>query len=388
MNRISADAVYIHVPFCMRKCGYCDFYSLAGAGAVSMIPGYLRALTNEIKAAASLECQTERLPLRSVYFGGGTPNLIPAEQIGEILKLLQDLFGFAADCEITLEANPETVNAKIIRELADYGVNRLSLGLQAVQDHLLKSIGRMHTADDFRNAVLAASDAGIRNVSADLMLGLPGQTIEDIDESLDFIMELPIKHISCYSLIIEPDTPFFERYSQHPELLPDDLIERAMYHHTIERLAAVGMPLYEISNAAVPGFESRHNLVYWQAREYYGFGPSAHSYLAGIRRGNHSDLKRYISIWKNGAEPFASAVELEKIDEKAKQKEMLLLGLRLIDGVSLDRFRNSFGTEIQTVFGKQLQLLKQRELIIIDENSVRLSRKGLDFANQVFMEFV
>lgn len=386
MNSVSADAVYIHVPFCVRKCGYCDFYSLAGNQ--KLIPDYIAALKNEIRAAASLGKPSKGQLLRSIYFGGGTPNLLPSEKIGEVIELIDDHIGLAEDCEITLEANPETLDQYKINHLADFGINRLSVGLQAVQNNLLKSIGRMHTAEDFKNAVLFASEAGIDNISADLMLGLPGQSIEDLDESISYVLSLPIKHVSCYSLIIEPDTPFFDMYSNNTELLPDDEMERKMYHHMIKRLAAAGMPLYEISNAAVPGYESRHNLVYWHAREYYGFGPSAHSYLAGVRRGNPGDIHKYINTWKIENQPFAGAIELERVDETSMQREMLMLGLRLLDGVSFAQFRERFGTDMKQIFNCQLQMLEQKDLIYIDEKSVRLSEKGLDFANQVFMEFV
>lgn len=386
MNDLKADAAYIHVPFCRRKCGYCDFYSLDGAS--DLIPGYLNALKQEIRTTAFMAGQNSNKLLNSVYFGGGTPNLLPIRQIGEILELLDELYGLSSNCEITLEANPESLGADAINELAYIGINRLSLGLQAVQGRLLKSIGRKHNADDFQAAVTNAANAGISKISADLMFGLPGQTIEDVDKSLDFVLKLPISHISCYSLIIEPDTPFFAKYAEHPELLPDDSTEREMYHYTIEKLQAAGMPLYEISNAAIPGSESRHNLVYWHAREYYGFGPSAHSYLAGTRRGNFCDLKKYISVWQTNSEPFASADILEIIDKQGRQKEMLLLGLRLIEGVSFSRFQDSFGTDMQVVFAKEFLKLQNNGLIVLDEKSVRLSAKGLDFANQVFMEFI
>ncbi len=386
MSKVGANAAYIHVPFCMRKCGYCDFYSLAGVQG--LIPDYIKALKNEIRAASKLLDLSEASPLRSIYFGGGTPNLLPAEGIGEIIELLSEHFGLAYDCEITLEANPETLNREKVFDLAKFGINRLSLGLQAAQSHLLKSIGRMHTADDFRSAVLSASEAGIESLSADLMLGLPGQTMSDLDESISYVLELPIKHISCYSLIIEPDTPFYNMYSQHPELLPDEAIEREMYHHMIKRLASAGMKLYEISNAAVPGYESRHNLVYWHANEYFGFGPSAHSYLAGVRRANPHDIYSYISLWAHEEQPLAGSVVLEVIDQVEQQKEMIMLGLRLIEGVSFEDFLKRFGVDLRSVFNDQLELLMQKDLIIIDEKSVRLSLKGLDFANQVFMEFV
>ncbi|MBP1757165.1 MAG: coproporphyrinogen-3 oxidase [Firmicutes bacterium] len=386
-------AAYVHWPFCQRKCAYCDFVSWpAGAGQTDL---YTQCVLNEIAAVSAWSHQNGLAqPLATVFFGGGTPSLARPDQLAAILAALSDQFGLADDAEITIEANPGTVTAQALQQLHTAGFNRISFGLQAAQDSLLQTLDRIHTCADFVQSVRAAREAGFARISADLMLGLPGQTLADIKASLDLLLELGINHISYYSLIIEPGTPFADRYLDRPDLLPDEALEREMYHLVVDRLAEQGIRAYEISNAAAPGEMCRHNLVYWCGQPYYGFGIAAHNYAGGVRRGNTEDWRDYSRIWGEqsapgtGDWPFLASNSSELIDELEARKEMFLLGLRLIDGVAWADFEARFGLDARDLFAAAFSRLQRRGLLICDSKGARLTGTGLDLANQVFAEFV
>lgn len=402
------QAAYVHWPFCQRKCAYCDFISWpAEIGQADL---YTQCVMREIEAVSEWSHQRGiAAPLTSVFVGGGTPSLARPDQLIAILDLLSAQFGIAAGAEITLEANPGTVSLPALRSLRESGFNRISFGLQAAQDTLLQKLGRIHSCADFTASVQAAREAGFERISADLMLGLPGQTLADVKESLDLVLGLGIHHVSYYSLIIEPGTPFADLYHDRPELLPDDQTERMMYHYVHDRLAACGLKPYEISNAASPGEECRHNLVYWQGLPYYGFGVAAHSFAAGVRRGNTGNWQDYSQIWGEPASafatsipassatpagalnpdwPFLAAVSAETVDEAEARKEMFLLGLRLADGVSWADFLARFGLDARVIFAQEFTNLQKRGLLYCDETGARLTSTGLDLANQVFEAFV
>lgn len=382
-------AAYIHVPFCRSKCAYCDFASCAGRE--QDIPLWLAAVKNEIQATCRwMKTQRHKtLPLTSIFFGGGTPSLLEPDQVGQILQVLKACFGLAADCEITLESNPGTLGQADFKQLRQLGVNRLSLGLQAAQDHHLQNLGRIHTVHDFIVGVEQAVSAGFRHINADIMLGLPGQTLAEVTETLNLIFTLPIRHVSYYSLILEAGTPFYERYLNHPEYLPDEDLERLLYHETMKKLRDKGFIPYEISNAAQPGERCRHNLVYWQALPYYAFGPAAHSYVGGVRRGNTANLDEWLSIWQaDASEAFAAVRESENISSAEQRKEFMLLGLRLLDGTTFSDYHRRFGRDLSVDFSREIQRLQQRNLIEYTDTGIRLTAVGLDLANQVFMEFV
>jgi oxygen-independent coproporphyrinogen-3 oxidase len=394
------QAAYVHLPFCQSKCQYCDFVSWSGC--LDQIPAYLQAVQQEMMAVSRWSrdsglarplTNVSGQPLTSVFFGGGTPTMVPAAGLASLLARLADCFGLSPAAEVTLEANPGTVTPASLASLRAARFNRISFGLQAAQPHLLKALGRIHTAAEFVSSVQAAQAAGFSRINADIMLGLPGQTLADVQETLDLLAGLPVGHVSFYSLIVEPDTPFYDRYADHPELLPDEDLERAMYHLVRSALAARGLQPYEISNAALPGEECQHNLVYWQARSYYGFGAAAHSYLAGLRRGNTPVLADYLAAWPPTApgparDPFPAVISSEVIDLAESQRETMLLGLRLDRGVDWTAFQHRFGTDARRLFATELADLAARGLVILDEAGVRLSLRGLDLANQVFMAFV
>lgn len=387
----AARAAYVHIPFCVRKCTYCDFCSYPGQTA-STLESYCEALAREIQAAARWAASPSgpgRHPLDSVFFGGGTPTLLSGRQLSDILQTVEQSFGLASRCEITLEANPGTVSAESLRQCRAAGFNRISLGLQAVQPRLLSLLGRIHSRDDFTRSVLLAVDAGFQSINADIMVGLPGQTLSDIDETIDFLLSQPVDHISFYSLILEDGTPLKASCDLDSGLLPDEDDERAQYHRVRQRLLKAGFNHYEISNAARAGHECRHNLVYWRALSYYGFGLAAHSCLQAVRRGNTDSLETYCNSWQSDqADPFAAATILEELDTPATMKEVMMLGLRLTAGICDDDFFSRFGQSFFDVFPDEINRLTARGLLIRDAQNVRLSELGLDLANQVFMEFV
>ena len=394
------DAIYVHIPFCLRKCHYCDFTSFPGYDK-QMFSAYANALCNEIRTIGTWsERQYPHQPVRSIYFGGGTPSLIGTALITKLLQSISDHYLLSEDVECTLEVNPGTAQKKDFETYAAAGFNRISLGLQAVQPSLLKLLGRIHDADEFADAVESASQAGFINISADLMFGLPGQTCKDVKESLDYLIERRISHVSYYGLILEPGTPLSDLCEQSPGMLPDDDEERHQYHFIRNYLAEKDCLPYEISSSARPGYQCRHNLTYWHGLPYYGFGAAAHSFIMGVRRANTSHLKDYLQFFdgedgknrmplKYEDKPdFAAAEELEKISTEEAMKEMMLLGLRLTEGVSRSVFYKRFGTKMEAVFSREISTLSQRGLITSDQERVSLTDKGLDLANQVFMMFV
>lgn len=378
-------AAYVHIPFCVQKCSYCDFISFANQTEADQT-AYCLAMKREIAAFG------DRQKLETVFVGGGTPTILPAEELAAILHALEMAFGLTDDGEFTLEANPGTVTLEGLIKCRQAGFNRISFGLQAIQPHLLSTLGRIHSSEDFAASVEMAVKAGFQSINADIMFGLPDQTLADVAATVDYVLDLPVDHVSFYSLSLEDGTPLQAVCALEPERLPSEDVERAQYQLIRQTLQSAGFEHYEISNAARPGKQCRHNLVYWQARSYYGFGAAAHSLIQGVRRANTSDLKDYIDVWQVGGrgdqEPFAAAKVLEILDQNETRKEVMLLGLRLLAGISEQGFKARFGGGLRDYFASQIDLLVNRGLLAADQAGVRLTPLGLDLANQVFMEFV
>ncbi len=350
-------SVYIHIPFCKNKCWYCDFNSFSGKE--NLINDYIIALKKEIQSYSFNE-------LKTVYFGGGTPSYIDANYIQEILGLLKH-----KNAEVTLEANPGTITKEKLESYITSGVNRLSIGLQATQNEILKDIGRIHTLEDFDNTYKLARDVGFTNISVDLMFGLPNQTLEDVKESLNYILKINPEHISCYSLILHKDTK---------KELPTDDEEREMYHYILKTLKNAGYVHYEISNFAKKGFESKHNLVYWNQEEYAGVGAGASSYVDSVRYTNERNIERYILENKREIE--------ERQDMEAKLREYIILKLRLINGLNISEANKKFNVDIEKIFEKEIQKMCSYGLLEIMDGNIKLTEKGLDLANVVWEEFV
>lgn len=375
-----AAGLYIHIPFCRQKCRYCDFPSFAGKE--DMQERYTETLLTEIRQRAGA-CSGRKI--RSVFFGGGTPTVLPAPLLERLMQEISASFDIAEDAEITTEANPGTLNREMARALRGMGFNRLSIGVQAWQNHLLERLGRIHDIGDFLENYRIVREEGFQNVNVDLMFALPGQSMADWMETLDCIAALEPEHISAYSLILEEGTPFFREWEEgRLAPAPEDL-DREMYHAAIDFLAGKGYAQYEISNFARPGRKSRHNCLYWQAGEYLGLGLGAHSYWEGRRFHNPYGLEEYIQ--SDGClERLAQ--EMERVTKEDALAEFMFLGLRLTEGVSFTAFRRRFGRGMMEVYGEQIARLAGQGLLEQDGTGIRLTRRGIDVSNVVFAEFL
>ena len=328
-------------------------------------------------------------PLQTIYLGGGTPSFVPPSLIFSILEHARVLFSFADDCDITIEANPESIRQEALLHWREAGINRISFGLQSSSDRLLRLIGRRHTAQDAQHAILSAERAGFSHIAVDLMTGLPDQTIQDVKESLDFIAKLPIDHLSSYALDIVPGTSFHAMWEEEPERFPSDEEEREMTQQVICRMNDLGFLHYEISNFAKPGAESRHNLSYWRGESYLGAGPSAASFMAGIRRKNPPSVTEWLQqVDRPDLGPYSDRTIEEIFDEQAARIETMILGLRIMEGGSFDHFYQRHGVHMDELFGDIFHKLEQQGLIKRDKRGVRLSKKGLDFADAGVREFL
>lgn len=377
MDRIG---LYIHIPFCRQKCLYCDFPSWAGKEG--QMQAYVDALTKELRNRGNLY---QGKQVVSVFFGGGTPTVLEIPMLKQLMQAVFEHWNVAADAEITAEANPGTLGQEMAEALREMGFNRLSMGVQAWQNRLLKELGRIHTIETFLENYQAVRAAGFANVNTDLMFALPQQTLADWQETVSEMVALQPEHISAYSLILEEGTPFFDRYEKG-ELEPAaEELDREMYHWAVDYLAENGYEQYEISNFAKKGRQSRHNRIYWQAEEYLGMGLGAHSYMEGERFHNPYDLQTYIAA--DGAVSLLKE-EVETITEEDALAEFMFLGLRLTEGVTFERFCRRFGREMMDVYGEQVTDLVAKGLLEQDETGIRLTKRGIDVSNVVFEQFL
>lgn len=389
--------IYIHIPFCIKKCDYCDFISYPNC--YELQDKYVEKLLKEIEENKEL---LKNNFVNTIYIGGGTPSSIKPELIEKILKKIYNIIGYNIDTEnekerlkkslkqnsnieITIEVNPGTVTKNNLQLYKNCGINRLSIGLQSTNDRLLKEIGRIHNYNQFLNTYNWAKEVGFNNINVDLMLGLPNQSISDLKESLEKITNLNPNHISVYSLIVEEGTKIEENINSGKLKLPDDEDERMQYHYTKNYLELKGYKHYEISNFAKPGFESKHNVNCWDQKQYVGFGVAAHSYINGIRYANTDSLKDYLNI--NGRFKEYQIIE-EKQDKIGTEKEFMMLGFRKLDGISISKFKEKFGENPLYLFRNEINKLVEENLIEVDLDNIKLTNKGLDLANLVFEEFI
>ncbi len=377
--------IYIHIPFCKQKCFYCDFISYANQD--KYFQKYVQALSKEINNFID----NNEFEVQTIYIGGGTPSLIDAKYIEEILHIFEKRNLLKEAKEVTIEVNPGTVTEEKLRNYKNLGVNRLSIGLQSTEDKILKQIGRIHCYDDFLNTYKMAREVGFKNINVDLMIGLPNQKIIDVKNSLEKIIKLepePPNHISVYSLIVEENTPI-EKMLESGELeLPDEELERNMYWYVKNFLELNGYKHYEISNFAKLGNESKHNLDCWNQKEYVGFGVAAHSYIDDVRYGNIGNVEEYIKNCENDEFGKNKVIDEVENDIFSKEKEFMLIGLRKIEGVLIQDFKNKFGENPIFVFKDELKKLVDENLLILDFDRIKLTNKGLDLANIVWENFV
>lgn len=367
-------SIYVHIPFCVRRCLYCDFNTYAGKDA--LIAPYLDALETHIRANA----EPDR-PISTIYFGGGTPTYVGADALARTLSAIRKSYKVDTDAEITSEANPSTSDAERFAGMSAAGFNRLSIGVQAFQNPLLRHLGRAHTVDEALAAVTAARQAGFANVNIDLMSGLPGQSRVDWEDTLSRAIDLQVEHLSLYSLSVEPGTPFERLRTEGRLPLPSEVDDAWMFNRGIERLVAAGYEHYEVSNFARPGYRSRHNLVYWHNGEYRGFGAGAASYQNGRRWTAVASPAEYVSKIQRGADTTA---ESETLPPDQALAETAILGLRLTDGIDLDELSRRFGSD--HVAGLRAKLDRQAALGLVEliGNRARLTRRGLLFGNDVW----
>ena len=364
--------LYVHIPFCIRKCNYCDFCSFAVSEA-SWKEGYIDRLLREIRSY-----KEKNITLDSIFFGGGTPSLLSAAEFFKIYEAINESFEILQGCEFTIEANPKTLDREKLAEFKRCGVNRLSIGLQSIHENEMKMLGRVHNYEDFLHSYKLARECGIENINVDLMYGIPEQTMESFRATLDAVTTLSPEHISLYGLILEEGTPFYKIQKQLN--LPSEDSECDMYYFACDYLRDKGYSHYEISNYAKAGYKCRHNLKYWHAEEYIGVGLSAYSYFDGYRFGNTSDREVYLN------EGEAKYEYTEKIDEADQAYEYVMLRLRLAEGFSLvdykARFSRDFLVEKQGVLEKYIK----DGYVLVDDDRISLTERGYYISNSILAE--
>ena len=384
-------SLYVHIPFCLRKCRYCDFLSAPQTDIDR--ERYVKALIREIKTQK--DCPAGR-PVDTVFFGGGTPSVLSADQIGRIIDALREVFLILPDAEVSLETNPGTADFDKLSAFKKAGINRLSMGVQSMHDEELRLLGRIHTADQALEAFKTARAAGFDNINIDLMSALPGQTFDSWADSLRQAVEWRPEHISAYSLIIEPGTPFSALY-EAGELppLPDEETDRKMYHYTREYLAQHGYGRYEISNYALKGRECRHNSGYWTGHPYLGFGIGAASYVNGARFSNIPDFETYIVEMEKAGIPAEIEqvyekvrTEIHSLTEQEKMEEFMFLGLRMTAGVKTSDFASRFGKSLDEVYGDVIRRHLAQGLLQRTPEGFCLTERGTDVSNYVMADYL
>ncbi|CDA67818.1 putative oxygen-independent coproporphyrinogen III oxidase [Clostridium sp. CAG:510] len=420
-------SIYIHIPFCVKKCQYCDFLSAPADSRAQEV--YLRALKQEIREQAARYREYE---VQTVFIGGGTPTAVPCENLCEVLKTVFSFYRMNPHAEISMEANPGTVTKEALLSYRKAGINRISIGLQSADDVELKLLGRIHTYRDFQQTYRWAQEAGFTNINLDIMSALPGQSVENYKKTLETILSLKPQHISAYSLIVEVGTPFYEKYGQESEKLqatgekqpdlPSEEEEREMYALTEKLLAAAGYHRYEISNYALPGRECRHNLVYWKRGNYVGFGLGAASMVENVRFENIREMQEYLAEYAGmpDAEPvFAEVAQrdaqvlpneqesslredthsedeqelsirenVHPLSPQEQMEETMFLGLRLTEGVSKAEFHRQFGVSMEQIYGEVIRKNTAKGLLIDEAGYVCLTREGMDLSNYVMAQFL
>ena len=375
--------IYVHIPFCKRKCSYCDFKSFSNIDEINQ-KKYVDALIKEIQNSQN----TNKYIVTTIYIGGGTPSFINETYIKDILQAIYKKWEIKNDVEITIEVNPGTITKEKLEAYKNMGINRLSIGLQSTNNYLLNKIGRIHSYEEFIENYILARKIGFENINIDLMLALPEQNMEDLMQSVKKVINLNPEHISIYSLILEENTELWKKVKNKEENLVEDDLEREMYWKSKKAFEAAGYIHYEISNYAKPGFESKHNKNCWSQKQYLGFGIAAHSYLNGKRFYNVEDLNKYITNIEKNEFKNNIIIEEENRTKEEIAKEYMMLGLRKIEGVSISEFQRKFELNPLFYFRFEISKLQEMDLIEVDLDNIRLTKKGLDLANIVFEEFI
>ena len=389
-------SLYIHIPFCIKKCLYCDFLSFPASEKVQ--ESYFNALLHEID---SYKDKLSGYSVKSIFFGGGTPSLPNALWIKRTMDTLRSSYNLTDDCEITMEMNPATEAAEKMNIYRKAGINRLSIGLQSTNDTELKKLGRMHDYDTFLKCYEDARQAGFENINIDIMSALPGQSIDSYEKTVRRVVQLSPEHISAYSLIVEEGTPFYDMYGDEAETeyrtgengdssyLPTEDEDRQMYELTLKILEESGYHRYEISNYAKKDLECRHNITYWTRGNYVGFGIGAASLLENVRWNNTRVLASYTAYWNDNIGTYEDIIcDREELDQKAQMEEYMFLGLRLVEGVSISKFEEYFGIKLIDVYNDIVKNFTNEGLLVINGDKLGLTKKGLNVSNYVMSEFL
>ena len=372
--------LYIHIPFCVTKCKYCDFNSFKID--LNEKIKYLNYLGEEMKLYKE---EIKNREIDSVFVGGGTPSILNENEINILFEKIKENFNIKSNAEITMECNPGTLTLNKLKAMKKSGVNRLSIGLQAVQNHHLKYIGRIHTFEEFEKNYHDAKQMGFDNINIDLMYALPNQSREDWMESLEKVVKLNPTHISAYSLILEENTELFKMYERDEFNLLDENTDIEMYEYTINYLKSHGYNQYEISNYAKDNFECKHNVLYWKCEEYVGIGASASGYFNGIRYNNICELDNYEKMILEGEKPIEWE---EKLSIKDEIEESIFLGLRMNEGIQISDFKEKYNFDFEKEYKNEIEKLSKMELIEIDNNLMKLTQKGREISNSIFVEFI
>lgn len=374
------NAAYIHIPFCEHICHYCDFNKVYLKG--QPVDEYLDNLEKEVILTLD---QFPVNKLKTIFIGGGTPTSLNVQQLKRLGQIIRNHLPFDSEVEYTIEVNPGDLSKDKLEVLYESGVNRISFGVQSFNDELLKKIGRTHKSEDVFKSIEDAKKIGFQNISIDLMYNLPGQTLDDFKQTLETSFTLGITHFSGYSLIVEPKTVFYQLMNKGQLYISGEDMEAEMYDMLMSQMEDHGYKQYEISNFAKEGFESIHNLTYWNNEYYYGFGAGAHSYLNGVRRSNYGPLKKYMQPLENGVLPV---IDEHLLSEKEMWEEEMFLGLRKTKGVSLVRFEEKFRINPYDIFAEKIETLVEKKLININHGYIFLTRQGRFLGNEVFEEFL
>lgn len=386
--------LYVHIPFCVKKCAYCDF--LSGPANAEEIGTYVTALCREIDWYREVAAKYE---VDSIFFGGGTPSILNENLITQVMTRIRDVFYIKDEAEITIECNPGTVSRNKLECYKSLGINRISFGLQSTDNQELEHLGRIHTYETFLENYALARELGFHNINIDLMSALPGQTIESYCETLNKIIALGPEHISAYSLILEEGTPFYEMYGdegKYQEMIPSEEADRQMYHETKRMLQEAGYDRYEISNYAKQGYACRHNVGYWRRREYLGIGLGSSSFINKERFHNTDDMETYQEeccklgnvLRKESYLLYNIRKDRQLLSQQEEMEEFMFLGLRLVKGVKKEEFYTMFQQEIEEVYLDVINKLKAEHLLESNNECIYLTEKGIDLSNQVFAEFL
>lgn len=372
-------SIYIHIPFCKSKCYYCNFISYTN---LNLIDKYIKFLKKEISLYKEDLLNSN---IETIYIGGGTPSVLSAKQISKIIQEIKKYDKLENLKEFTIEINPKTVNKKKLKEYKNLGINRLSIGLQSTDNEILKKIGRIHTFEIFKKKYKLARDLGFENISLDLMFGLPGQSIDIFKKTLKKVISLNPEHISAYSLKVEKGTKFYQLKKENKLNLPSEILDRKMYKSLINILENNNYNLYEISNFSKKGYKSKHNLAYWYRNNYFGFGIAAHGFLDSKRYGNFLDFENYFKSIKEGKKPIKS---IEILNKEEKIFEEIMLGLRLKEGININKLNKKYKIDFLDRYKKVIISLKKQGVIKLKKNRLFIKKEFFNVSNQIISEFI